>query len=193
MFRVTGLMLLTVSVSTLTPALAQGPGTKFGAIIGGATLSDMDNFPAVGDSRWGGTAGFLVGVNAGRTALTLEGTWVQKGGGDTRLDYIEFPLTLGAVATLGGGTARGRFYSGFSVGFKVSCRTDVLSCDNAEGTEWGLPVGLQLAKVTETGSFFGVDVRYTFALSDAFEVVQSRNRPWAFRVMIGKQLGTSSR
>jgi hypothetical protein len=80
MFRVTGLMLLTVSVSTLTPALAQGPGTKFGAIIGGATLSDMDNFPAVGDSRWGGTAGFLVGVNAGRTALTLEGTWVQKGG-----------------------------------------------------------------------------------------------------------------
>jgi hypothetical protein len=67
MFRVTGLMLLTVSVSTLTPALAQGPGTKFGAIIGGATLSDMDNFPAVGDSRWGGTAGFLVGVNAGRT------------------------------------------------------------------------------------------------------------------------------
>jgi hypothetical protein len=192
MFRAAALILLIVSVSTFTPASAQGPGTKFGAIIGGATLSDMDNFPGLGDSRWGGTAGLLVGVNAGRTALTLEGTWVQKGGGDTRLDYIEFPLTFGAVAPLGGGTARGRIYSGFSVGFKVSCSSDIPSCDDAEGTEWGLPVGLQLAKVTPTGSFFGVDVRYTFALSDAFEIVQSRNRPWAFRVMFGKQLGTSS-
>jgi hypothetical protein len=189
MFRIAGLMLVLVSALPFA-ASAQGAGTKFGAIIGGATLSDMDNLPAVSDSRWGGTAGVLVGVNAGRTALTLEGTWVQKGGGNTRLDYIEFPLTLGGVVVMGNGAARGRLYSGFSVAFKVSCSTDVLFCDSAKSTEWGLPIGLQLAKVTPAGSFFGIDVRYTIALSDAFEVVQTRNRPWAFRVMFGKQLGT---
>jgi hypothetical protein len=188
MFRVLGLVLVVGSGFTVA-APGQGPGTKFAAIIGGATLSDMDNFPAVQDSRWGGTAGLLVGLNAGHTALTLEGNWVQKGGGDTRLDYIEIPLTYGPVAVLGQGAARGRFYSGFSVGFKISCSSPDIPCDNANGTEWGLPFGLQLAKVTPKGTFFGVDVRYTIALSDAFDFVNTRNRPWAFRVMFGKPVG----
>ena len=76
------------------------------------------------------------------------------------------------------------------MGFKVSCSSPDLSCDNAEGTEWGWPIGLQLAKVTPTGSFFGIDVRYTVPLSDAFDAFNVHNRPWAFRVMFGKQVGT---
>jgi len=173
-------------------AAAQGSGSKFVALTGGASLSDMSGFSLTGDSRWGGTAGLLIGVNTWRTAATLEGTWIQKGGGDTRLDYIEFPLTLGAVAVMGGGEMRGRLYSGISLGFKVGCSSNVLSCDDANGTEWGWPIGIQLARVTEKGTFFGIDVRYTVALSDAFEFTDVINRPWVFRLMVGKQLGAPS-
>ncbi len=186
-----GRVLLVVAFALTTPAVAQGPGSKFGAIIGGASLSDLaGGFGGTTSDRWGGTAGILLGVNAGRTALTLEGNWVQKGGGDTRLDYIEIPLTIGAIAVTGGGAGRARLYSGVSVGFKVSCSSDDLACDAAKGTEWGWPIGLQLAKVSESGSFVGLDVKYTVALSDAFEFNGVYNRPWAFRLMFGKPLGT---
>jgi hypothetical protein len=192
MLRVTRLLLVIVPLMAAS-AVAQGPGTRFGGIIGGVTLSDMNDFPVVSDSRWGATAGLLVGMNTGPTAVTFEGTWIQKGGGDTRIDYLEFPLTLGAVGVLGDGAARGRLYSGLSIGFKISCSSDDVNCDNVEGTEFGWPLGIQLAKVTPTGSFFGIDARYTVALSDAFDGLAVHNRPWAFRLMFGKQLGTSSR
>ena len=114
-----------VFVATLVLASAawgQGPGSKFGAIVGGATLSDFGgDFGGSSGSRWGGTAGLLLGVNAWRTAITLESDWVQKGGEDTRLDYIELPLTVGAIAVAGGGAMRARIYSGISFGFKLSC------------------------------------------------------------------------
>jgi hypothetical protein len=185
----TGCALLAALLLT-TSGSAQGPGTKFAAVIGGATLSDIDNFALVEDDRWGATAGALVGVNAGRTAATLEALWIQQGGGDTRLDYIELPLTLGAIVAPEGKTYRLRLYSGISVGFKISCSSDLLDCDNAKGTQWGWPLGFQIAKVTNSASFFGIDVRYTFPLSDAFEFAEAHNRVWAFRLMFGKQIGT---
>ena len=127
-------------------------------------LSDISNLAGVGDDRWGGTAGLFGGVNAGPTALTLEANSIQKGGGDTKLSYIEFPLTIGAILAPEGKTYRARIYSGVSFGFKVDC-----NCENAKGSEWGWPLGLQIAKVTDTGKFFGFDVKYTWPLSDAFE------------------------
>ncbi len=183
-----------VAALALAPAArAQGPGNTFGAIVGGASLSDIGGeFGETTSSRWGGTAGLLVGYNAWRTAITLEGDWVQKGGGDTRLDYIEFPLTVGAVAVTGGGAMRARIYSGISFGFKVSCSSDLDVCEDASGTEWGWPFGLQVAKVNENNSFIGLDVKYTVALSDAFDVIDAYNRPWQFRLMFGKLLGTSA-
>jgi hypothetical protein len=182
-----------VAILALAPAArAQGPGSTFGAIVGGASLSDIGgDFGSTTSTRWGGTAGLLVGYNAWRTAVTLEGDWVQKGGGDTRLDYIEFPLTVGAVAVAGGGAMRARIYSGISFGFKVSCSSDIDGvCDDASGTEWGWPFGLQLAKVNENNSFVGLDVKYTVALSDAFDFINAYNRPWQFRLMFGKLLGS---
>lgn len=184
-----------VATLVLAPAAwGQGPGSKFGAIVGGATLSDFGgDFGGSSGSRWGGTAGLLLGYNTWRTAITLESDWVQKGGEDTRLDYIELPLTVGAVAVAGGGAMRARIYSGISFGFKLSCDSNIGGlCDDASGTEWGWPFGLQLAKVNENNSFIGVDVKYTVALSDAFDVINAYNRPWAFRLMFGKLLGTSS-
>jgi len=185
-----GRALLLLSVLS-SPALAQGPGTKFGGIIGGAVLSDIAGFSLASDDRWGGTAGLMFGYNVGRTAATIEGNWIQKGGGDVRLDYIEVPLTFGAVGVTGAGAYRGRVYTGLSVGFKVSCSAPGLACDDAKGTEWGWPFGLQFAKAMENGSFVGLDVRYTIALSDAFEIADSHNRPWQFRLMFGKLLGSS--
>jgi hypothetical protein len=174
-------------------AWAQGPGTTFGAIAGGATLSDMGgDFGGTSRSRWGGTAGLLLGYNAWRTAVTLEANWTQKGGGDTRLDYIELPLTIGAVAVTGDGAMRARIYSGISLGFKVSCSSEDVPCDDASGTDWGWPFGLQVARTTETGSFFGLDVRYSVALSDAFDALDVYNRPWQFRLMFGKLLGSTA-
>jgi hypothetical protein len=179
----------------LAPAVsAQGPGSTFGAVVGGASLSDLGGeFGNTSTTRWGGTAGLLLGYNTWRTAITLEGDWVQKGGGDTRLDYIEFPLTVGAVAVAGGGAMRARIYSGISFGFKVSCSSDINgACDDASGTEWGWPFGLQLAKVNENNSFVGLDVKYTVALSDAFDFIEAYNRPWQFRLMFGKLLGSTA-
>ena len=181
----TGCALLLAALLSTVSASAQGPGTKFAGIIGGATLSDIDNTPAFGDDRWGGTAGLIGGINAGRTALTLEAYWIQKGGGDRKLDYIEFPLTLGAIFAPETGATRVRLYSGVSFGFSLS--------SEAKDTEWGLPIGLQVAKVTDTGKFFGIDARYTFPLTNVFEVGDGHNRVWAFRLMFGKAIGSSSR
>ena len=184
-----------IATLVLAPAVsAQGPGSTFGAVIGGASLSDFGGeFGGSSSTRWGGTAGLLLGYNSWRTAITLEGDWVQKGGGDTRLDYIEFPLTVGAVAVTGGGAMRARIYSGISFGFKASCSSDIDGvCDDASGTEWGWPFGLQLAKVNENNSFVGIDVKYTVALSDAFDFIEAYNRPWQFRLMFGKLLGSTA-
>jgi hypothetical protein len=183
-----------VATLVVAPAAgAQGPGSTFGAVVGGASLSDLGGeFGGTTSTRWGGTAGLLLGYNTWRTAITLEGDWVQKGGGDTRLDYIEFPLTVGAVAVAGGGAMRARIYSGISFGFKASCSSDQDVCDDASGTEWGWPFGLQLAKVNENNSFVGLDVKYTVALSDAFEFIEAYNRPWQFRLMFGKLLGSTA-
>jgi hypothetical protein len=67
------------------------------------------------------------------------GTLDPEGRGDTRLDYIELPLTLGAIFAPEGKPYRARLYSGISVGFKVSCSSDLVECDNAKGTEWAGP------------------------------------------------------
>ena len=198
--RTTGRALLLVLSIASAPAMAvaQGPGSRFAAVVGGATLSDMAGLASTSDSRWGATAGLLFGVNTWKTAITLEGNYIQKGGGDTRLDYIEVPLTLGAVVPAGG-AGRVRVYGGASVGFKVSCDSDInlvgttSICDTAEGTEWGLPLGVQFGRAAPSGgSFFAFDIRYTFALSDAFENTDVYNRPWQFRLMFGKVLGSNS-
>jgi hypothetical protein len=193
MRRIGHVLLLAVSIQAAPITLAaQGPGSRFAAVVGGATLSDMAGLAATSDSRWGATGGLLFGVNTWRTAITFEGNYIQKGGGDTRLDYIELPLTIGGVVPAGT-AGRVRVYGGASVGFKVSCESDVADCDTVEGTEWGLPIGIQFGRAAPSGgSFFAFDVRYTFALSDAFEGLDVYNRPWQFRLMFGKVLGVRS-
>jgi hypothetical protein len=164
----------------------------FGGVLGGATLGDLRGGGINTSSRWGGTAGIFVGFRTTmNTVVSIEGAWVQKGGGDIRLDYIEVPFLVGAVLPAQGGMLRTRFYSGISVGFKVGCSatTQVVDCDRAKGTEWAWPLGLQFGRWSPNGTFVAADIRYSVGLSDAFETSSADNYSWYFRLMVGKALG----
>jgi hypothetical protein len=45
--------------------------------------------------------------------------------------------------------------------------------------------------VKDNGTFFGLDIRYSFALNDAFDVIDAYNRPCLFRLMFATPLGHS--
>jgi hypothetical protein len=191
---------LTISLALLLapagPLLAQS-GVTLGGVQGGATVGDFYNFEdGVGffsNTRWGGTAGLFAGRTFGRSAqANLEVNWVQMGGADTRVDYIDIPLTLGGglLGTGGGVIARG--YVGISFGFKVACSAPqgvVDPCNSAKDTQWTLPVGLLFGKWMESGVFVGMDIRFLWGLSDVFEASEARNRSLQFRLVLGRQLG----
>ena len=180
---------LAVLLALPAPLAAQGYGQRFGAIIAGATSSDISDYYNSTDSRWGFTGGVMVGMNHGRTATSLEALYVQKGAQDIELDYIEIPFTFGAAVPISEGAGRFRFYGGIAVAFKVSCGASDIVCDDANGTEFSLPFGVQFARVSGN-KFFGVDIRYGLPLSDVFDTIEAVNRPWYFRVFVGKALGS---
>ena len=186
------LLILALVLAAPASAFGQAPGSKFAAVVGGLVHSDLGSFINTG-GRWGGTAGILVGVNASWTSITLEGNWIQKGDESTHLDYIEFPVTIGAVTVLRDGKTRGRLYSGLTLGFQTGCDSEVLDCDQAETTELGWPLGFQFATVRGSNTFVGVDLRYSFPLIEVYDDLDAHNRPWQLRFMIGKSLGQSSR
>jgi hypothetical protein len=193
MLRIARALLISATVlAAPAPAFSQGSGSKFAALVGGLVHSDLGSFVNTG-GRWGGTAGILVGVNASWTSITAEGNWIQKGDESTHLDYIEVPVTVGAVMLLRDNKTRARLYTGLSLGFNTSCDSEVLDCDQAETTELGWPLGVQFATVRGANTFIGVDLRYSYPLIEVYDDLDAHNRPWQFRVMFGKAFGTSSR
>ena len=191
MLRIARALLVFATVlAAPAPAFSQGSGSKFAALVGGLVHSDLGSFVNTG-SRWGGTAGILVGVNASWTSITAEGNWIQKGDESTHLDYIEVPVTVGAVMLLRDNKTRARLYTGLSLGFNTSCESDVLDCDQAETTELGWPLGVQFATVRGANTFIGIDLRYSYPLIEVYDDLDAHNRPWQFRVMFGKAFGAS--
>jgi hypothetical protein len=186
------LLTLATVLAAPAPAFGQAPGSKFAALVGGLVHSDLGSFVNTGGG-WGGTVGILAGVNASWTSIAAEGNWIQKGDESTHLDYIEVPVTVGAVMLLRDKKTRARLYTGLSLGFNTSCESEVLDCDQAETTELGWPLGLQFATVRGTNTFIGVDLRYSYPLIEVYDDLDAHNRPWQFRVMFGKAFGTSSR
>ena len=173
------------------PAAAQLRGDMMGFISGGATLSDFAGGGVSTSSRWGGTAGLGLGFRTSRnTVVTLEGAWIQQGGGDTRIDYIEVPLTVGGVAPMANGDVRFRLYTGIIVGFKVGCGGDATftNCDFANSPIWSWPLGFQIGRYSRSGVSFAADVRYSWALTDAFTNSATTTRTWVFRIILGKEL-----
>ena len=153
-------------------------------VMGGATYSDFENPDT--DSRWGGTGGLIFGISTYRSVSLLEVSYTQRGDSDIRIDYIETGITGGAAVGSPSG-ARGRFYGGITVSFPIACEGSTIIasafCDGTK-TTWEAPLGLMLGRWSGGGAFVGLDVRYSFPLSDAgFEVY---NNPWAFRLVIGR-------
>ncbi len=187
--RLRTLGLLWIGLAVAQPATAQW-ARKFVGITGGATISDFG--AVMSSSRWGGTAGVSAGFRTSQnTVVGLEVSWVQMGGGDARLDYIEIPLTIGGVAWASGGALRIRPYAGISLGFKVGCSGSIASanCDNANSTQWTVPLGIMIGRWTRPGTFAALDVRYVTGLSDVFATASAYNRSWQFRLLFGKAVG----
>jgi len=182
-------LLATIALLATTRAGAQQLHPFYG-ITGGATVGDLRGGSVNTDSRWGGTVGITAGVRSWSYMVTqLEASWVQKGGGDVRLDYIEVPLLFGTVVQNPGGRAA-RLYTGIGVAFPIGCSAGSaanLACDVDRKTEFAWPFGLQLGQWVSEGRFVAIDVRYSLGLTDAFKSLFPNNRSWQFRLMIGRQ------
>jgi len=166
-------------------------------IQGGAATSDLFGGAVNTNSRWGGTAGIVMGFRTSRnTVVGLEGNWVQMGGqgaggvNDTRLDYIEVPLLFGGVYPTYNNGVRFRLYTGIAVQFKVNCKSDDsrFDCDRTNSPIWAWPFGLMIGRYTGSGTFFALDVRYSLGLSDTFSYSIAYNRSWQFRLLLGKAM-----
>lgn len=167
------------------------------ALTGGLTSSELRGGGVNSNFRSGGTLGLQAGWRAGRnTIMAVEASWVQMGGkfsnGDqTRLDYIQVPLTFGGALPLGNSDWVARLYTGLGLGFKVGCSSDsFLNCSQTNSPIFSWPIGLAFAKwPSDAGKpMFGFDVRYDVGLGNAFSNVFVHNYSWQFRLLIGKRL-----
>jgi len=175
-----------IAASILLAAASTGSAQRLvSGLTAGATYSDFENPDT--ESRWGFTGGLFVGAATTNSLSLLEVSYTQKGDKTTRIDYIETGITGGGVVSAPNG-ARGRFYGGITVAFPIACEGDNAAsdifCGNTK-TEWGAPLGMNFGRVTPSGTFVGLDVRYTFPLSDAG--LEIYNNPWSFRLTIGKE------
>lgn len=88
---------LTLASLLLTaPVHAQlrGGTTSFG-LSAGASSSEMRGGTINTDFRWGAMVGGYASFRPSRNTVTaLELNWVQKGGGDLQLGYIEIPFPV---------------------------------------------------------------------------------------------------
>ena len=163
----------------------------FLGIAGGATLSELSSSNGSTPTRWGGMAGLLLGrrITQGVAAL-LEVNWMQQGGGDTRLEYVDVPLTVGTI--LRRGTLRFRPYLGVGIGFKSGCASPTPGlCNEASEEQWTLPLGFTVGHLTAPhGWLLGADVRYAIPLSQALDNSAVYNRSWQFRLLLAKPTGT---
>ena len=192
LFVLTALMICLASDAALSQMRTARPRQRaprqFVGVSGGATLSDLFGGAINTSSRWGGTAGVFAGYRTTRNSVVaLEVNWIQKGGGDTRVDYVEVPLLLGGAAPAAHGAVRFRAYTGIALGFRVGCSSTstFLSCDAAKSPEWAWPFGFMIASTNRSGRMVGVDVRYSIGLSDVFETSSASNRTWQFKAFFG--------
>ncbi len=164
-------------------------GLLGGPAVGDQSISGSNNpnLPNA-QARWGPhVAGFVLYAPARNLIGGLEPGYISKGGGETRLDYLEIPFTAGAIIPAAQGDMTFRFYTGVALGIKVGCDNSTvgLTCDQAEGTEWSIPFGFTFGRRVSSGTFIGADIRYALGLTSTFEASTLKNRTWSFRFMVG--------
>lgn len=186
---------LTAALVLATLPATAGAQAKFWGVTAGATSSDIQNYygGASTDSRWGGTAGFLFGVRTYRsTSVAIEPTWLQRGGGDIRTDYLDLPITFGAVVRSANDVMRYGFYTGIGVAFKLGCSDgsglSTNACTSINGSDWTVPIGFRLLRRAGSG-FAGVDLKYAIPLDSSFDPGDINTRTWAFRLLYVKGIG----
>ncbi len=183
-FRVAFLVVVLLS-STAVAASAQ---RTLLAITGGATAGDLYGDAMDTPSRWGGTAGVIVAHQGWNYVITqVEASWLQKGGEGLRLDYIEVPVMIGGVAQTSSGI-NARFYLGLGVAIPIGCSatgSSEATCDLDRNIEFALPMGVQVGRSFDGNRFAAIDVRYSWAASDAIKEVRASNRSWQFRMILG--------
>ncbi len=186
---------LALGLVAAAPAEAQIRRAAVG-VTAGATVADLEGGFVNSGSRWGFMGGIFGALRTSRNSTVgLEVSYAQKGGKDVaRLDYIDIPLTVGAVIPTDNDRLNFNFYTGIGLGIKVSCNEEAGGlvsnpCDRAKGTEWTWPVGLAFIARTGNGKYFGLDARYSIGISDALENSAIRNRSWQFRALFGVPMG----
>jgi len=194
-----GSIVLGLTLVVAIPALGQRSRQMVG-FSAGATTGDLQGGLVDTDARWGFTGGVFGAFRTSHNTLVgLEVNYVQKGGKDlARLDYIEIPFLVGAVAE--SDKVNFNFYTGLGLAFKVGCSLGSdppptispgvsADCDDAKSTEWAWPIGIGLAVRNANGNLIGLDSRYSIGLSDAFDGSAARNRSWQFRLYYGVPMG----
>jgi len=176
----------------LLPSVASAQA-KFWGLTAGASLSDFsDDFGGIEtNDRWGFTGGLVFGVRTNRnTAIALEPSYTQMGGGDLRADYVEIPLTFGGVARSGDGAMRFGGYTGITGAFKTTCSVPSgISddfCNDMKGSAWFIPIGLRILRRASPTTFVGIDVKYNIPLGSSFDIISANQRSWAFRLIMVK-------
>jgi len=194
-----GSIVLVLAFVVATPAFGQQSRKMVGFSVG-ATSGDLQGGLVNTDARWGFTGGVFGAVRTSRNSVVgIEVNYVQKGGKDlARLDYIEIPFLVGALAE--NDKVKFNFYTGIGLAFKVGCSLDEqepiavplgvsADCDDANSTEWAWPIGIGLAVRNANGGLIGLDTRYSVGLSDTFKGSAVRNRSWQFRLYYGVPMG----
>jgi len=176
---------LTIAFAAVTasPVLGQLKG----GLLAGATYSKPTGSFVV-QSEW--DLGWAVGaylelLYTEHYSFVVELNYVMKGGKgvsensqafDLSIGYAEVPLLANYNASFsekwGGG-----FYGGLMFGAAIMCDLNLggsnISCDNGLSdtrTEWAIPVGARLNYNLAGGSNLLLDARFTFPLTDAFQV-----------------------
>ena len=182
-----GLLAVLVTMSPVDGQFRR-PRTVIG-ISGGLTSGDLAQPGSSTSSRSGWMAGLFYGAGTSQNSdLMLEANYVQKGGGQTQLDYVEVPFTFGLAIPTDVGV-RFRIYTGIGFGFRVGCEAvPPFHCNNAKDVEWTWPIGAAVGFWSRSVLVAG-DIRYSYGLSDAFKTSLASNRSWQFRLFLGKTIG----
>lgn len=130
-------------------------------------------------------------------------SWVRKGGEGATLanapftittSYLEIPVlvNLTAPATTAGHLG---IYVGLSAGFQLGCdvkgEDGTVACGeteifdtNPEKMEWAVPFGIEYDRELSNGQLIGVDIRYSYGLTDLFTSGDANleSRTWMFLV-----------
>jgi hypothetical protein len=190
--RLLRLLWLAAFASLICVGSAQAQRATFVGLSGGATYGDLCCAAVNTDHRWGGTAGLMVGMrNWNYAVFTLEANWAQRGGGNTRVDYVEVPFLMGGTFGSQSGGIRGRVYTGLGLGWPIGCNTTSLlvDCDRKNSWIFSWPIGIQVGQWTRGGAIIALDVRYNLGLTNTFGNLLAHHRTWEFKLALGKRVG----